>query len=229
MKTAAPGREAPYAATLLMIPQGTISAPDHVQLSPILDLLNVRYVVFRGTPPPDIHPQFQSVDYWILVNSNALPRVFVPASVQTAPPGRELLEKLNSAQFDPAAVAYVESAINLPSVCRGTAEIMDAIPTRITVSVHLKTPGLIVLADNWDPGWRARWNGQAVPVLRVDYAIRGVVLPAGTGTLELVYRPASLSLGLWLAGGAVLVLLTGLVALRRQWMKSHGPLAVPSP
>ena len=30
-----------------------------------------------------IHPAFQSNDYWVLVNSNALPRVFVPKSVAT--------------------------------------------------------------------------------------------------------------------------------------------------
>ena len=74
------------------------------------------------------------------------------------------------------------------------------------VSVQMKTAGLVVLADNWDKGWRAVWNGKPVPVLPTDYTIRGVVLPAGDGTLEFVYKPASLILGLWLAGFGVVIL-----------------------
>jgi uncharacterized membrane protein YfhO len=53
-----------------------------------------------------------------------------------------------------------------------------------------------------------------VPVLRANYAVRGVVLPAGNGTLEFVYRPASLILGLWLAGLAALVLIGWAIMIR---------------
>jgi hypothetical protein len=45
-----------------------------------------------------------------------------------------------------------------------------------------------------------------VPVLRTDYTIRGVVVPAGKGTLEFIYKPESLVLGLWLAGFAIMIL-----------------------
>ena len=209
LRAAVPGREGSYAATLFMLPNGTISPPGTVRLPPILDLLNVRYVIFRGMPPPNVHPPYQSNDYWILVNSNALPRVFVPQSVQTLTNEHLELETLASPRFNPAAVAYVESVVDLPSTCRGTARIIHETPTHVMVSAQMDTAGLVVLADNWDKGWRASWNGRALPVLRTDYAVRGVVVPAGTGTLEFVYRPTSLLLGWWLAGGAVLVLVSG--------------------
>jgi hypothetical protein len=195
---------------------GSFSPPSGIRLPPILDLLNVRYVIFRGTPPEAIHPVFQSNDYWILINSNVFPRVFVPRSVQTATSDDQELEALVSPNFDPAAVAYVESPVELPASCRGTVQITNEIPTRILISAQMETPGLIVLADNWDKGWRAYWNGRPVPVLRTDYAIRGVVVPAGNGTLEFIYRPASLILGLWLAGFAALVLICWLAIIRIQ-------------
>ena len=110
---------------------------------------------------------------------------------------------------------------NCPCLCRGTAKSHNEIPTRIMVSAQMETPGLVVLADNWDQGWRAYWNGRPVPVLRTNYAIRGVVVPAGDGTLEFVYRPASLILGLWLAGCAVLVLAGWLVAFRIRLIKQN--------
>jgi uncharacterized membrane protein YfhO len=87
----------------------------------------------------------------------------------------------------------------------------------------METPGLVVLADNWDKGWRAYWNGRPVPILRANYAVRGVVVPAGNGTLEFIYKPASLILGLWLAGLAVIVLAGWLIAIKIWMVKTKVP------
>jgi hypothetical protein len=218
--TAMPDEIAPYAKIQFLMPKGYFSLPGTVQMVPVLDMLNVRYGVFRGTPPPSVKPAFQGNDYWVLINSNALPRVFVPKSVKTATSDGEELKALASLHFNPADVAYVESPVELPTLCRGTAEITNEIPTRIMVSVHMETPGLVVLADNWDKGWRAYWNGRPVPILRANYAIRGVVVPAGNGTLEFIYKPASLVLGLWLAGLALIVLSCWLAAIRIRMIKT---------
>jgi len=224
LKTAAePSEEISYAATQYLVPKGNTVPPSTVQFAPVLDMLGVRYAIFRGDPLASYHPLYQGNDYWVLINSNALPRVFVPKSVTTTTSDGEELEALASPQFNPAEVAYVESLVELPALCRGTAEITNEIPTRIMVSVHMETPGLIVLADNWDKGWQAYWNGRSVPVLRANYAVRGVVVPAGTGTLEFVYRPASLILGLWLAGLAVIVLAVWLIAIKIRMVQTKAP------
>src|SRR6266446_1543368 len=78
-----PINKSSYPKTQFLSPIGRILAPSNIQLSPILNMLNVRYVIFRGTPREFIHLPFQGDDYWALVNSNVLPRVFVPKSVQT--------------------------------------------------------------------------------------------------------------------------------------------------
>jgi hypothetical protein len=210
-----------YAETFLLVPNGKLLPPSGVKLPPVLDMLDVRYVILRGAPPPFMHPPFQSDDYWVLVNFNAL-RVFVPRTVKTVAAGQEL-EELASPQFNPADVALVTSAVNLPAQCRGTVQITSEIPTRIRISVQMETPGLIVLADNWDQGWRAFWNGRPAPILRVDYTIRGVVVPAGTGTLEFIYRPASVILGLWLAGLAAIALLGWVAAIRLRPRQNQSP------
>jgi len=215
LKTAAePGTTFLYAATQFLTPKGTVVPPSTIHFMPVLDLLDVRYAIFRGEPPPRVYPAFQGDDYWVLINSNALPRPFVPKSVQTIATDNDTLEKMSSPQFDPAEVAYVASPVALPAVCRGTGQIIHEIPTRILISAQMETPGLIVLADNWDQGWRAYWNGRPVPVLRTDYTLRGVVVPAGAGTLELVYQPASFMLALWLAGFAASVLAVWLVVIQ---------------
>jgi hypothetical protein len=221
--TGVPDAVPSYAATKFLVPKGDIIPPDTIRFQPVLDLLDVRYAIFRGNPPPRVHPAFQGDDYWVLINSNALPRPFVPKSVQTVSAVDDILDKMTSPRFNPAEVAYVESPVALPASCRGTVQITNEIPTRILISAQMETPGLIVLADNWDKGWRAYWNGRPVPVLRTDYAVRGVVVPAGNGTLEFIYRPASLILGLWLAGLAVIVLACWLIAIWILTIKTHYP------
>jgi hypothetical protein len=197
----------PYALTQRLVPRSEMLPPDGIHLSPVLDMLGVRYVILRGVPPQGIHPVFQGFDYWVLVNRAALPRAFVPRRVETVPDDRDRLEKLASPQFDPREVAYVESSVSLPSRCSGSATIVDEIPTRIKVSLQMETPGLVVLADLWDRGWRAYLGGQPVPILRTNHAVRGVVVPAGIGTLEFRYEPASLAWGLRLAGFTAVLLL----------------------
>jgi uncharacterized membrane protein YfhO len=75
------------------------------------------------------------------------------------------------------------------------------------VSVRMETPGLVVLADRWDTGWQAYLNGRRVPILRTNHSIRGVMVPAGSGTVEFRYAPASFVWGLKLAGLAAAALL----------------------
>ena len=208
----------PYALMRKLTPKVRLGSQGELQLSPVFDMLGVRYVIGRGSPPPNTHPAFQGTDYWVIVNSNALARTFIPRRVETVVEDKARLAKLAVEEFDPREVAYVASPINLPGACRGTASIADEIPTRIRVAVEMETPGLVVLADLWDKGWLAYWNGQRVPILRTNHAIRGVVVPAGSGTLEFRYAPASFAWGLGLAGlaAAALVVWLGFALRRRQ-------------
>jgi hypothetical protein len=188
-------------------------------------MLDVRYVIFRGVPPPEVRPAFQSPDYWVLVNSNALPRAFVPRRVEIVANPAVRLQKLASPEFNPRTVAYVELPVGLPPSCRGTADIVEEIPTRVKVAVNMETVGLVVLADLWDKGWRAYLNGKPVPILIANHAIRGVVVPAGRATLEFRYEPASFALGLRLAALATVILISWIGV--SVWRRRAASRAVP--
>jgi hypothetical protein len=195
-----------YAQTQWLMPKSEVTPEGNLRLLPVFDLLGVRYVIARGSPPPDAHPVFQGPDYWVLVNSNALPRAFIPRRVEMVAESKARLERLASPLFDPREVACVEEPVNLPGPCQGRADIINEIPTRVTLAVHMETPGLVVLADLWDKGWQAWLDGRPVPILRADHALRGVVVPAGNSRLEFRYAPASFTWGLSLAGLALLLL-----------------------
>ena len=189
-----------------MKPKISYPTLETVQLSPVLDLLGVEYVIYRGPVQGAFKPPIQGSDYWALRNPSALPRVFVPSRAENVPDESERLAKLASPQFDPRAVAYVETPVSLPEVAHGQATIVAENPSEVTIAVSMDTPGLVVLTDMWDKGWQARLNGEPVPVLRTDHALRGVVVPQGVSVLKLSYAPASFRWGLVLFGLAAAVL-----------------------
>jgi hypothetical protein len=203
-----------YAETQWLVPKVRFSPEGQLRLSPILDMLGVRYLISRQAPPPGVQAAFHELDYWVTVNPKAMARVFVPRRVELTTNGAAQLLKMDSPGFDPREVAYVESPVDLPTSGQGTVEIVHEIPTRVTVSARMQSPGLVVLADLWDKGWHAYLDSKRVPILRTDHALRGVVVPAGTSTLVFRYEPASLRWGLALAGLAAATMLVWVIVAR---------------
>jgi uncharacterized membrane protein YfhO len=61
---------------------------------------------------------------------------------------------------------------------------------------------VLVVSDAWYPGWSATVDGKPAPLLRADYALVGVALPAGRHVVELRFasRPTRAGLALSLLG-----------------------------
>jgi hypothetical protein len=88
----------------------------------------------------------------------------------------------------------------------------------IVVDVDAAAPAVLVLAEQFYPGWTAERSangvGEPLPVLRVHGALRGVRLPAGAQTATFRYRPTAFYAGAALSTGAWLALIGWSVWLR---------------
>lgn len=210
-----------YTRTEWLRPKVSYPTLSTVKFSPVLDLLGVEYMIIRGPVQGAFQPPLAAPDYWALRNPSALPRVFVPSRVESVPEARERLAKLAEPSFDPRAVAYVETDVALPGAARGRAAIVAEAPSEVTLSVSMETPGLVVLTDAWDQGWQARLNGERVPILVTDHALRGVVVPQGAWTLKMTYRPSSLPQGVVLFSLGMVALAGLLVAEKRHRRREH--------
>ncbi len=80
-----------------------------------------------------------------------------------------------------------------PTISAAEVQLMDlsADSTRIRATARCDGPCLLVVSRPWDPGWRARVDGDPTNVVRANLAGLGVVSPAGQHEVELVYRPWS--------------------------------------
>ena len=97
-----------YGLMRRLTPKFAIGANGELRFPPVLDMLDVRYLIGRGSPPAGSTLAYQSTDYWVLSNSNALPRAFVPARAELVTDDKQRLKQLAAEDFDPRKVAYVE-------------------------------------------------------------------------------------------------------------------------
>jgi hypothetical protein len=160
------------------------------------------------------------------------PRAWLALAVQEAEDG-EASHLLADHTFDLRRNALVAAAVGRQQVAGqqvepGASEISVAsrAPGRLVITLHAPVGGLVVLAENWMPGWQVigqscrRLSGTTgndcglspytglpayVPV-RTNLTFLGIPVPAGNHEIELHYRPASVLWGLGLSLATVVTL-----------------------
>jgi len=91
--------------------------------------------------------------------------------------------------------AIVDSPMDCPTSDSGTATISDYHPNNITIQTD-GGGGVLVLSDQYYPGWEATVDGQSMPISRAFTALRAICVPSGVHTVQFNYRPMSLIIGL---------------------------------
>lgn len=106
------------------------------------------------------------------------------------------------------------------SFSRGTVEKVNSLPDDLIYHTQNEGPGLLVLSELWydGPGWTAYIDGEEVPLIRADFALRAVLIPAGDHKVELTFRPDSYYVGEKISlGSTLLISLLILFFLFRQY------------
>jgi uncharacterized membrane protein YfhO len=78
---------------------------------------------------------------------------------------------------------------------------------KVDLNTTTNTKSILVLLDNYYPGWNAYIDRKLTKVYRADYTFRAVVLPEGKHDVQLVYEPWSAKIGLFLSLGALFMIL----------------------
>ena len=81
--------------------------------------------------------------------------------------------------------------------CGGTdrVELVEHAADRLAIRADMACAGMVILSDTFYPGWRARVDHRPAAIFEVDGALRGVLVPRGSHTVTMRYRPASAIVG----------------------------------
>jgi hypothetical protein len=160
-----------------------------------------------------------------------LPRAYFTHRWQWEPSRPKVLQKIANAEssnFDAAQMTYLEptassqgeSPIEHEAASRTTpavveAKIEEVVPEQQVVHVDAPTDGVVVVADQYYPGWQATVDGTPSELFRANGFQRAVFVKAGKHDIHFSYAPASLTLALQLcAGGLLSLTLLGALAWR---------------
>jgi hypothetical protein len=148
--------------------------------------------------------------------TGALPRAKLYSNWQVNTNDQAVLKTLADLDFDPAKTVLVSTPQkDLPAVATnensGTVEFKSYAPKRIIFAANAPEPSVLLLNDKYDPDWRVTVDGKPAELLRCNYIMRGVYLPAGSHTVEFQFIVPIKPLYVTLAAIATGIFLIGLL------------------
>jgi hypothetical protein len=153
----------------------------------VLNMLNTKYFI---VPVKDGEPQ-------VRLNPGALGNAWFVKSYRIVEDANEEIEALND--FDPADEAIIDKRFE--SYVAGKSFTRDTSMAILLESYHPNHLKYIYMANSeqlavfseiyYDKGWKSFIDGEKVPHFRVNYILRGMVLPAGEHTIEFRFEPDS--------------------------------------
>jgi hypothetical protein len=200
--------------------------------SPLLDMLNVRYLLVDARLPldrPDVaaltggeQPVFANRNVRVYENPHAFPHAWLIHDIRHVTQ-EQAFALLRDRAVDFRRVALVEGdapAVTLPNPgMPESATVTRYEPERIEIAVTAAADGVLVVSDTYSRGWQATVDGKSAEIYPTNLALRGIPVSQGTHSVVLSYRPP------WLYPGLVISLLSHilLIAALAWWLLSRRP------
>jgi hypothetical protein len=174
--------------------------------------LNVKYILTNPEPPMvDKNLRLRhkgSIAIYENLLARSRGRIFF--SYESKSP-REIRSIVGRDGVDPKTVYLPETLPGFTSENRlpAPAKLVSDSRERVVYQMNSPRPAIFLATETYFPGWKAYWNGQEKRILRANDHMRAVVIPAGEGSLEFRFEPASYRWG-WRISAITAILLLGL-------------------
>ncbi|HWC97557.1 MAG TPA: hypothetical protein VG456_12420 [Candidatus Sulfopaludibacter sp.] len=179
----------------------------------LVQMYGINFWVSRKPSRPE-HQQemFQgSSGIKVFANLDVLPRAWTVHDLIVAPNAWNGATMVRDWDFDLRKSAVMVKDTPKLEKCDAADKVTGIIdkPSFVQVDVEMGCKGLVIVSDNWYPGWSAAVDGNAAKIWKVNTVIRGVVVGPGRHRVSMHYRPFTVyfglvCLGLGLAGAVVL-------------------------
>lgn len=170
----------------------------------LLNILGVKQLIYSLEEPDSIY-QNKKVIYKdskrvIVENESVLPHAYLVTKTVHKPES-QILDTLFDPNFDilNSAVTEKNIDINNPSTETKSVSIKNYSANNIQLTTATDGNSLLVLSDNYYPGWKAYIDNKEVPIERVNYSFRGVFIPTGIHEVNFLYNPLSFKIGLMIS------------------------------
>lgn len=151
--------------------------------------------------------------------TGALPRAKLFTNWLATTNDTEVLSLLTNATFNPHQSVIVSAALpaatNAAATNAGDVKFLGYAPKLIRLEANAAALAILLLNDKHSPNWKVTVDGQPATLLRCNFLMRGVQVPAGKHEIVFRYEPPITGLYVTAAAGAIAFLLLGLVLFTR--------------
>jgi hypothetical protein len=173
-------------------------------------LYGTEYSIAKTSNRPGQQDVFTSTSgFKIFRNPPAFPRGWAVHTIKIAPDEDRGAVMVREGDFDLRTTAVMTENPPQLDTC-GTPDMVGPVsesPQQVSVEVRMMCTGMLIVSDNFYPGWSASLDGKHARIWQTDTSFRGVVVPAGEHRVVMAYRPLSIY------GGGVLALLGFAIAI----------------
>jgi len=162
----------------------------------------------------------------------ALPRAMLIGAWHVIPDtGQAVIDSVAAVRHNPATFTYLTRDPGIPSgaaMAVGAAVVTRYRLHEVRVTVDSRRAAILRLADLYYPDWKATVDGKPAPVIRADYALRAVAVPAGHHEVVFTFASSAFTVGLWLSISCTVVALL-LLGLGWWFERRSAPAYAPDP
>jgi hypothetical protein len=147
----------------------------------ILNMLNTKYLI-AGTEAKAVFE-----------NPAANGPAWVPSQLVTVKSNKEEIDTLAGLNTKTQATLNTKE-FGAQSAGAGTITLTKHVPNQLSYRAEMTKAGLGVFSEiHYPAGWTATIDGKEAPILRANYLLRGLNIPAGSHEIVFTFAPASYS------------------------------------
>ena len=150
---------------------------------PVVNMLNTKYIVFND--PQTNQTRFQA-------NPDAAGPCWMVSSVRTIKDPSKVMSALDSLAIRDEAVIETESKETFSRMPGDTVVFVRNDHDEVLYKAESASGSFAVFSEVYYPhGWKAYIDGKDAPILKTNYVLRGLYVPAGSHEIRFVFKPAS--------------------------------------
>lgn len=210
-----------YAATKLRVYQDLLDYALHVDRAnsfpdlTVAGMMNAKYLIVPGQLPSEFTLTYADSlrRQYVYENPSYQPRAWFVDQVRYEDDLDAAMNAISSRSFNPSTEAIVSGSngLNLGPAGSERSAMVPAASYKahgFKIATRAEAPGFLVISEIWYPqGWKALVDGEETPIYRTNYALRGIVVPAGQHTVEMIYDPPEVHTGYTISIISLLIIL----------------------
>lgn len=153
----------------------------------VINMLNVKYFIAEN--PQDRQPMAQP-------NPGAFGPAWLVKSIKYVNNANEEMKALDSTNLRDTVVIDKREQSKIPFTPQydstASIKLIKNLNDNITYQFSANSNQFVVFSEVYYPGgWKATIDGKETPIVKVDYVLRGLAVPAGKHNIEFEFRPES--------------------------------------